>query len=98
MRSTLEKNIIQWAHERKLVNPDNAKNQALKTVEEMGELASALLKNDREKIKDAIGDVEVCLTILKEQLEFAQNTPLIFAWDEIKDREGKTVNGTFIKG
>ena len=35
--------------------------QALKAVSEVGELADAVIKNDRDALKDAIGDVMVCL-------------------------------------
>lgn len=41
--------------------------------------------------------MEVCLTILKSQLKLPLNYPLEMAYKEIKDRKGKTVNGTFIK-
>jgi NTP pyrophosphatase (non-canonical NTP hydrolase) len=96
-RELLETNVIKWAADRNLLQPENTKNQALKTVSEVGELCDAIIKNNRAEIIDAIGDVEVCLTILKEQLCLRMDTPLRKAYDEIKDRKGKTVDGTFIK-
>ena len=96
-RSELEVDVLRWAKDRNLLVKDNAKNQALKTVSEVGELCDAILKNKENDILDAIGDVEVCLTILKEQLEYEQDVPLALAYKVIKDRTGETVNGTFIK-
>ena len=48
-------------------------------------------------LKDGIGDVIVTLVILAEQQGLSLEECLQAAWDEIKDRKGKTVNGTFIK-
>ena len=46
--------------------------QYLKIVEEVGELARGLLKNDLEAIKDAIGDIYVALVgySLQEKIDF----------------------------
>lgn len=148
--------IIDWAKERNILFPENAPKQRLKLIEECGELAQAILKNDVKLQKDAIGDIFVVLTILAEQigekcdlnsiLEESKNYvddldveieivsilstatihstnpkeidfDMVFfnlsicsiklnldltecanlAYNEIKDRKGKTVNGTFIK-
>lgn len=80
-----------------LIFPDNSKNQLLKTVSELGELSDALLKSDSEKIKDGIGDVLVTLIILAGTKGLTLKECLNQAWNEIKDRKGETVNGTFIK-
>ena len=90
----LQKNVIQWATDRALCDPVK---QTLKTLSEAGELADAVCMEDFELIKDAIGDIEVCLTILKNQLGFEQNECLKSAYDVISKRTGKTVKGTFIK-
>jgi hypothetical protein len=143
--------IIEWAKNKSLVFPENAPKQRLKLIEECGELAQAILKNDVQLQKDAVGDIFVVLVILAEQigneidfnfaefyedvyedlnLEFAfqflfeysfpiNNCDLQYgmlklkdiskllnlditecaniAWNEIKNRTGQTVNGTFIK-
>ena len=99
MRHDLEQKIIQWGKDKNLIDPVK---QTLKTVSEVGELADAIAKwNPNEDISneiiDAIGDVEVCLTILKRQLSLPQDMTLKWAYDIIKERTGKTVNGTFIK-
>ena len=137
--------ILDWAREKNLLFEENAPKQYLKLVEECGETAHAILKNDIEKIKDGLGDIFVVLVIYFEQTkqnidfnfvepdnvfehgvmlysilgfamqEFNENNPFEWlndlclslnldltecanlAWNEIKDRKGKTVNGTFIK-
>ena len=61
--------IIEWAKAKDLIKPENADKQRLKLIEECGELASAILKNDIKLQMDSIGDIFVVLTILEAQLE-----------------------------
>lgn len=89
--------VEQWAFKRGLLNPDYAKTQMLKVTEEVGEIASAILKDDREKIKDGIGDAFVTLIILQAQLGFDPAECLQAAYNEIKDRTGTMINGSYIK-
>jgi NTP pyrophosphatase (non-canonical NTP hydrolase) len=86
-----------WAEERSLLDPDNAKAQYMKFQEEAGELARAILKNNKEDEIDAFGDVLVTLIILAEQRDIDLVSALDVAYKEISGRKGKTVNGTFIK-
>jgi NTP pyrophosphatase (non-canonical NTP hydrolase) len=94
---TLIANVEMWANKRGLFTKGNEINQLAKTMEELGELASAILKKDETKQKDSIGDVTVCLIIIANQLGFNFEDCLEFAYDEIKDRKGVTVNGIFEK-
>jgi len=55
--------IIQWAKDRKIIPNSSTRIQCLKAVSEIGELADALIKHDVEAIKDAAGDIMVCLYI-----------------------------------
>ena len=57
-----------WAEERNLLKFENAPKQYLKFLEETGELARALLKNDIPEIVDSNGDVLVTIIILAKQL------------------------------
>ena len=97
MKSLLERQVIEWANERGLIKEENATKQFIKLTEEVGELASALLKKDPYETIDAIGDIQVVLIILCEQLDINYKQCLESAYNEIKDRKGKLVNGTFIK-
>lgn len=137
--------VEDWAEPKGLIKLENANNQRLKLLEEVGETSGAILKQKEKEIKDGIGDIFVVLVILAAQIKspldltFAKREkmhPLFFlstisrysmefenniyfstqylnglceslgydltecanlAWNEIKDRTGSTVNGTFIK-
>lgn len=62
----LQQKIIKWAEEKGIFEKSDPSSQFLKTIEEVGELASAVNKNDIPEIKDAIGDVAVTLIIHAE--------------------------------
>jgi NTP pyrophosphatase (non-canonical NTP hydrolase) len=90
-------NVTAWAQEKGLLERENAPKQMLKVMEEVGETASAILKNDHDKIVDGIGDSLVTLIVLSKQLGLEPSHCLEVAWNEIKNRKGKMVEGTFIK-
>lgn len=100
----LIENVRTWGLERDLESQLPEK-QFTKVIEEIGELAEGLSKNKQELIIDAFGDVLVTLIILNMQLmdqgtlDFDQDLKycLQVAYNEIKDRKGKTINGVFIK-
>ena len=89
--------ILEWAKERGILIPDNATKQMLKLTEEVGELAGAIAKNNKVDQIDAIGDIQVVLIILSEQLGINYKEALESAYNVIKNRTGKTINGVFIK-
>jgi NTP pyrophosphatase (non-canonical NTP hydrolase) len=93
----LQKDVINWANDKNLIKPENAPTQFLKVVEELGELSRSILKEDRKEEIDAFGDVMVTLIILSEQRGLNLVDCLNTAYEVIKNRKGKTVNGTFIK-
>lgn len=88
--------IEQWATDRNLHTADPNK-QMLKLMEETGELASAMARSNDSLTKDAVGDIVVVLTVLCTQLNISVEECIQIAYDEIKDRKGKMVNGVFIK-
>jgi NTP pyrophosphatase (non-canonical NTP hydrolase) len=96
MKQTIEK-VVQWAKDKDLLKKENSLAQMTKVTEEVGEVASAILKKDDAKLIDGIGDVIVTLIILAEQNGLSIETCLDVAWIEISNRTGKTVDGTFIK-
>ena len=91
-------NITQWADDKGILVSDNIPQQTMKVMEELGETAGAILKNKKtDEVIDGIGDIFVTVIILSKQLGLDPTECLEHAWNEIKDRKGKTVNGTFIK-
>jgi len=94
---TLENRVLEWASDKGLLRKENSFIQLTKTIEEIGEVARALIKNNRDELIDGLGDVLVTLIILAKQNGLDITTCLDMAYKEIKDRTGKTVNGSFIK-
>ena len=95
--NALIKKVKRWAADKNLLRRNNANSQMLKVMEEIGETAGALARNNIDDVKDGIGDSFVTLIILSYQLGLEPKECLEAAWDEIKDRTGKTENGVFIK-
>ena len=93
----LHEAIIQWAEERKIISPKNVSTQFMKVTEELGELAEGINKDNQGQIKDSLGDILVTLIILSKDLDVDLLDCLRGAYDVIKDRKGKTVNGVFVK-
>jgi len=90
-------NIRQWAKERNLYEQGNPHTQYVKLMEESGELAEAILKQDYGEIQDAIGDMIIVLTNLAHLQSLKIEDCIYSAYDEIKNRKGKMINGTFVK-
>ena len=92
----LIKKVQEWSKDRNLHTAD-PKAQFAKLIEEIGELATGLNKQNNALIEDSIGDSLVVLIILCQQLGFNLKECLQTAYNEIKDRKGKMINGTFVK-
>ena len=91
-------NITQWADDKGILFRENAPQQSMKVMEELGETMGAILKGKKpDEVTDGIGDVFVTVIILSKQLGLDPTECLESAWNEIKDRKGKTVDGTFIR-
>ena len=89
--------IRDWAEERGLYEIGDPNTQYIKLQEECGELAKALLNNNQAEIIDAIGDIVVVLTNLAHQKNVSIEECISSAYNEIKERTGKMINGTFVK-
>jgi NTP pyrophosphatase (non-canonical NTP hydrolase) len=89
--------IRNWAADRNLIEGSDTKSQFVKLMEEAGELAAAIARCDQDEFKDAIGDMFVVLTILAAQQGVDIEECIAHAWDEIKDRKGRMVDGIFVK-
>ena len=74
--------ILGWAKDKNITGVECAPMQRLKAIEEIGELANAIVKNKQQEKIDSIGDIFVVLIILSEQLK----TTVHFEYDEpLKD-------------
>ena len=95
----LHEAIIQWANDRNMIKQDKltALSQLAKVTEEHGELSAGINKKDEKKIKDSLGDSLVTLIILAQDLNFDLLDCLNSAYNVIKNRKGKTINGVFVK-
>ena len=96
-RKTQFELIREWADERGLYEDGDTKTQALKLVEEVGETCRAILKEDFEEVVDGIGDCVVVLTNLAELHGVSIEACIAAAYEEIKNRKGKMINGTYKK-
>lgn len=90
--------IREWAHDRNLIKGSTPEAQFEKLVEEaVIELHKAIRLKDKELFKDAIGDAGVVLTIMAAEEGLTFEECLDHAYNEIKDRKGKMVDGVFVK-
>ncbi len=88
-------NVINWANDRNLIKGAGPKDQCLKLIQEVGELSDSLCKG-KSPIDD-IGDCMVVLTIIAEQSGLTIEECLSHAYNDIKDRKGKMIDGVFVK-
>jgi len=89
--------IRSWAQDRGLYSQGNANTQYIKLQEEAGELAKALLEDNQPEVIDAIGDMVVVLTNLAALHGWKIEQCIDIAYDVIRKRTGKMINGTFVK-
>ena len=90
------KNVKKWGAERGITDGDPSR-QLNKLTEELGELAEGFNKKVPEQIEDSLGDMFVVMTLFAEQNGLYIVDCIQSAYETIKDREGKTVDGVFVK-
>lgn len=93
----LECAIEQWAEDKGILSNATPIKQAMKTQEELTELCNAILNDDKEEIKDAIGDIMVTLIIQAKMQGMTIEECLNAAYDVISKRTGQMINGQFVK-
>ena len=98
----LETKVIGWAKDRNILENSNAIKQISKTQEELDETLDALkrLEQGEESIlevADGIGDMLVTIILLAKTVGLDSVDCLADAYDEIKERKGKMVDGLFVK-
>lgn len=87
--------IAQWHHDRNLINGATDQTQFVKLMEEVGELAGNISRG--KCIKDDIGDVIVVLINIAERNGLSIAQCMEQAYDDIKDRKGRMIDGCFVK-
>jgi NTP pyrophosphatase (non-canonical NTP hydrolase) len=96
--ANVEIKIIQWAEQRKIIPNSTPETQLLKAMSELGELADATIKHDKEAVIDAVGDVMVCLINYCALQDLNLVNCMEVAYDQIKNRKGTLLpNGLFVK-
>ena len=92
---TLTENIKGWHHDRNLIDGATDKDQFAKLIQEAGELSDNICKGN--DVADDIGDMVVVLINIAERNGLTLTECVRQAWDDIKDRKGKMVDGVFVK-
>ena len=91
----LTKLIIKWHHDRNLFEGSSDKDQVLKLMQELGELSDSVCKG--KDVKDDLGDMMVVMLNIMERQGISMEDCLKTAYNDIKDRKGRMVDGIFIK-
>ena len=92
---TLTELIKMWHHDRNLIEGATDKDQFAKLIQEAGELSDNICKGN--DIRDDIGDIMVVLINIAERNGITISECLKTAYNDIKDRKGKMVDGVFVK-
>ena len=89
--------IRQWGTDRNFYGEGGAtvQSQFVKLAEEMGELAGNIARG--KDCTDDIGDMAVVLTHIAKLTGTNIEDCIEHSYNEIKDRKGKFLNGSFIK-
>ena len=91
----LVKLIEQWHEDRNLIAGSTDKDQVLKLIQELGELSDSVCKE--KDIKDDLGDMLVVMINIMKRNNITIEECLQKAYDDIKDRKGRMVDGIFVK-
>jgi NTP pyrophosphatase (non-canonical NTP hydrolase) len=87
--------IAQWHHDRNLIDGSTDKDQYMKLIQEAGELSDNICKG--RDISDDIGDMIVVLINIATRNNLTITECLDAAYNDIKDRKGKMIDGVFVK-
>ena len=89
--------VDEWAYNRGIHTNYSNQAQIAKLTEEFAELQTAIVNNNVNEIADAIGDMMVVMTNIATHYGLTLRLCYEHAYNQIKDRKGKMVNGTFVK-
>ena len=87
--------IKQWHRDRNLIDGATDKDQLAKLIQEMGELSDNICKG--KDVADDIGDMIVVLINIAERNNLSLTDSVNHAYNDIKDRKGKMIDGIFVK-
>jgi NTP pyrophosphatase (non-canonical NTP hydrolase) len=102
----LSKLVVQWGKDKGIFSKSTPLRQLDKTQEELEETREALIKliapnaqeiKAIEEVKDGIGDMLVTIIMLGEMVGMDTVNCLQTAYDVIKQRTGRMVDGQFVK-
>ena len=85
----------QWHYDRNLINGATDKDQVLKLIQEVGELSDNVCKG--QDIRDDVGDIMVVLINIMVRNQITLEECLQVAYDDIKNRKGRMIDGIFVK-
>lgn len=91
----LASKIESWHEARNLIDGSTDQAQYVKLIEEAGELAGNIVRG--KCVKDAIGDMIVVLINIARRNGHKLEDCMETAWEDIKDRKGKMIDGVFVK-
>ena len=93
-----EMQVVQWGEARGIIQNGNPVGQMVKLYEEVNELFDALVKGDDDEARDAIGDIQVVLTMICGIKDFSMKDCYAGAYEQIKHRKGfLRPDGVFVK-
>tara|TARA_B100001093_G_C26842181_1_gene1021061 strand:+ start:2315 stop:2608 length:294 start_codon:yes stop_codon:yes gene_type:complete len=95
MITNLVEQVEQWHWDRNLIDGATDKDQVLKLIQEVGELSDNVCKG--QDIRDDVGDIMVVLINIMVRNQITLEECLQVAYDDIKNRKGRMVDGIFIK-
>ena len=87
--------VVEWHEDRNLIDGATDKDQVLKLIQEVGELSDSVCK--QQDVRDDIGDCLVILINIAARNETTIEDCLELAYNDIKDRKGRMIDGIFVK-
>ena len=87
--------IEKWHEDRNLIEGSTDKDQVLKLLQELGELSDSVCKGT--DLKDDLGDMLVVMINIMKRNNITMEECLSVAYNDIKDRKGKMIDGIFVK-
>lgn len=95
--NTLTTFIEAWGEDKGILPNPQPEKQFFKTQEEVDELYAGIRTNNKEEVKDAIGDIYVTLVMQCGAWNLTMGECIEHAYETISKRTGRMVGGVFVK-